>query len=266
MKDIIKGMIIGIGKIIPGVSGSVIAISLGVYEKAINAALNIFKNKKNIYYLSKLLVGVLFSMVFMSKIIVYFLDKYYSYTIFLFIGLILGSMKEITNNVKKSYFYLTFISFFSVFLLGLVTSNKEIVIESSVFSFVYYFLSGIVDMMATIIPGISGTALLMLIGSYDKVMMLFSNLLNFNSLVSNIKIVVPFFLGLLFGLVISLKLVNFLFKKYYYQTYNIILGLLLGSIFVMLRSLEFNFFEVTIGFVFMTISFIIIKKINLFFD
>lgn len=265
MKDIIKGMVIGIGKIIPGVSGSVIAISLGVYEKAIDAALNIFKNKSNCYYLFKLLVGVLFSMIFMSKIIMYFLDKYYLYTLFLFIGLIFGSMKEITNNVKKSYFFLTFISFFIIVLLGLVTSNQEVIIENNILLFFYYFITGIVDMMATIIPGISGTALLMLMGSYDEVMFLFSNLANFTKFLNNIKIVIPFALGMLLGFVVSLKLVNFLFKKYYYQTYNIILGLLLGSVFIMLKTCTFTFYSTLFGLVIMAIGYLIIKKINQLF-
>lgn len=266
MKDIIKGMIIGIGKIIPGVSGSVLAISLGVYERAVNAALNVFKSKKNVYYLFRLFIGVLFSMIFMSKIIIYFLDNYYSYTIFLFVGFILGSMKEITNNIKKNYFHFTFISFIIIFLLGLVTTNKEIVIENSFLSFAYYFISGIVDMVATIIPGISGTALLMLIGSYDKVMLLFSNLLNFDLFFSNIRTVIPFFIGLLLGLIGSLKLVDFLFKKYYHQTYNVILGLLLGSIFIMLKTCEFTFLSTIIGLGITVISYIVIKKINLLFD
>ena len=71
MKEILKGIIIGIGKIIPGVSGSVLAISLGIYEKAIYSFNNIFKDYRNIYFLLKIFIGVLIAIIFGSKIILF---------------------------------------------------------------------------------------------------------------------------------------------------------------------------------------------------
>ena len=85
LKDILIGIIIGAGKIIPGVSGSVLAITLGVYERIIYSINNIF-NYKNIYYLSKIGFGIIISIVFLSKIIIYLLSNYYTYTIFVFVS------------------------------------------------------------------------------------------------------------------------------------------------------------------------------------
>ena len=124
IKDILIGFIIGLGKIIPGVSGSVLAITLGVYERLIKAINNIFKDINNIYYLSKIGIGIIISIVFFSRIITYLLSNYYTYTIFVFVGLILGSMKEITINTKLKYWYLTLLSFFIIVLFGLISINN----------------------------------------------------------------------------------------------------------------------------------------------
>ena len=88
-----KGIIIGIGKIIPGVSGSMLAVSMGLYENLIYSVNNFFDNpKKNFFFLTKLAIGVLIGIVLFSNIIKYFLEEYYIYTMTLFIGLILGGI------------------------------------------------------------------------------------------------------------------------------------------------------------------------------
>ena len=140
MKDILIGLIIGVGKIIPGVSGSVLAITLGVYEKIIYSINNIFKDYKNLYYLSKLGIGIIVSIVFLSRIIIYLLSNYYTYTIFIFIGLICGSMKEITTNTKLKYSYLTVLSFIIIIILGM--SNISNTNHDGIF---YYLLSGFIE-------------------------------------------------------------------------------------------------------------------------
>ena len=140
IKDILIGFVIGLGKIIPGVSGSVLAITLGVYERLIKAINNIFKDINNIYYLSKIGIGIIISIVFFSRIITYLLSNYYTYTIFVFVGLILGSMKEITINTKLKYWYLTLLSFFIIVLFGLIninsgTNSNTIIISNKSFYF-----------------------------------------------------------------------------------------------------------------------------------
>ena len=260
LKDILIGIIIGAGKIIPGVSGSVLAITLGVYEKIIHSINNIFKDYKNIYYLTKLGVGIIISILFLSRIIIYFLSNYYTYTIFVFVGLILGSIKSITTNTNFKYSYLTILSFIIIVILGLININSN-----NHNGILYYLLSGFIESVSSIIPGISGTALLMLLGTYNMVIDIFSNIININYLVSNINIVIPFIIGILVGLIISIKLINYLFSKYKTLTYNIILGLLLGSIFIMLKGCNYNIGNVFISIILLIISYISIKKVNHFF-
>ena len=259
LKDILIGIIIGAGKIIPGVSGSVLAITLGVYERIIYSINNIF-NYKNIYYLSKIGIGIIISIVFLSKIIIYLLSNYYTYTIFVFVGLILGSIKSIATNTSFKYYYLTILSFIIIVILGLININSNN--HNGIF---YYLLSGFIESVSSIIPGISGTALLMLIGTYNMVIDIFSNIVSIKYLVSNINIVIPFIIGIILGLVISIKVIGYLFSKYKTITYNIILGLLLGSIFIMLKGCNYSVFNIFISILLFIISYISIKKVNHFF-
>ena len=102
MLNVLKGLLIGIGKIIPGVSGSVIAISLGVYNRLLNNLSNIKKiNKKECVFLFEIGIGIIISIILFSKIILLLLNKYYFYTMFIFLGLIVGGTKEIYDKTKE---------------------------------------------------------------------------------------------------------------------------------------------------------------------
>ena len=101
MDTILKGMIIGLGKIIPGVSGSVLAISLGIYEKCIDIISNIKKELKyNIKFIFLLCIGISLGIICGSKIICFLLDSFYFPTMCLFIGLISSSIKYIVKKIK----------------------------------------------------------------------------------------------------------------------------------------------------------------------
>lgn len=258
MKDILIGIIIGIGKIIPGVSGSVLAISLGVYERIINSINNIFKSYRNVCYLGKIGLGVIVSIAFLSKIIIFFLDKCYIYTIFIFIGLILGSIEDITNNTERKHWYLSLISFIVIVLLGIVNINTS----SNGY---HYLISGFIESTSSIIPGISGTALLMLIGTYNSVMEIFSNIYSISYIINNLSIIMPFIIGMLLGFIISIKVISFMFNKYKSNMYNIILGLLFGSIVIMLKSCTYTLVSFVISSILLLISYLCIKKVNHFF-
>ena len=259
IKDIFIGIVIGAGKIIPGVSGSVLAISLGVYEKIIYSINNIFKDFKNIFYLGKIGIGIIISIIFLSRIIIYLLSNFYTYTIFTFVGLIIGSIKSITNNTRIKYYYLTIISFIFIVILGLINININ-----NHDGILYYFFSGFIESASSIIPGISGTALLMLIGTYNIVVNIFSNIINVKYLIVNINIIIPFMVGIFLGLIISIKVIEYLFSRHKELTFNIILGLLLGSIFIMLKSCNYNS-NIFISLILLIISYIGIKKVNHFF-
>ena len=262
---IIKGIIIGIGKIIPGVSGSMLAISMGIYQKLINSINDFFKNiKDNSIFLIKIIIGILISITCFSNIIVYLLDKYYLITMFFFIGLIIGSLNDIKINTKNNYI-ITILTFIITTILGFISIDNTVIIDDNILNFIYYIFVGFIDAVTMIVPGISGTATLMMIGSYNTIITVYSNLFNLNLLMFNLKILLPFFIGIGIGIIITAKLINYLFKNYKNKTYSAILGFSISTIVLMfIKSINTNYTYNTllIAIIFLMLGILLIKKIN----
>lgn len=234
----LKGIIIGIAKIIPGLSGSVLAISFGIYEEALGRISKIFKNfKNNIYYLSTLVLGITLGIIIGAIFIKYLIFHMYYVTMFLFIGLIVGvTIKfdfKTDSNIKKIFFILLSIIFTFLILKNNYSVN-EFVYENSLINNVYTFFIGIIDAFSTIVPGISGTAIFISLGVYDFVLELFS----FDMLISSAFFY--FFLGILFGILVISLIMNYLFTHYKKITYNIIYVLCISSIFMMMFKIDYN--------------------------
>lgn len=261
-----KGIIIGIGKIIPGVSGSMLAISMGIYEKMVDSVNNFFKNiQGNFMFLFKIAIGVLLSVVFFSNIILECLNKYYIITIFLFIGLILGSFNDLKKEVKFINKKIIFLTMITTLILGLLSVSNEVNITNNFLNFMYFIFAGIIDAVTMVIPGISGTATLMMIGAYDKIMVAFSNLLNFSFFYNNLSILLPFVIGMFVGIILTIKLVQFLFNNYKDETYSSIIGFSISTVILMsIRCIKSNytFLHLIIAFVMLFLGIYISKKIN----
>lgn len=263
---ILKGIIIGIGKIIPGVSGSMLAISMGIYQRLIDSVNNIFKEpKKNIKFLLKIGIGVVISIIFFSNIILKCLNNYYLITIFFFVGLILGSLKDIKVNVDKKYRFITIIVFTLITLLGLINIQNDVNITDRTLNFLFFIFVGFLDAISTVIPGISGTATLMMVGAYNKIIEMFSNILNISLFLENIKILIPFLIGMIIGVFVTVKLINHLFKYHKSKTYSAILGFTASTIVLMAIkciNTTYTFLELVLGFIMLLIGVLITKKIN----
>ena len=215
----IKGFIIGLGKIIPGVSGSLLAIRLNVYEKLIDSVNNMFYDlKNNLLFLFKIGLGVVCAIILGSNIISYFLDNYYLVTKIIFLLLIISGVPMVLKNCDN--YFLSFVSF-CIYMAVLNIPNISFIDN--------YFIIGFIEAFTTIIPGISGTALFMSLGLYDELLNLFSNLYRF-PLVN----IIPFLLGIIIGGVIIIRFIDYCFKTYKKNTYSVILGLLIGSIVLMI--------------------------------
>lgn len=215
----LKGIIIGIGKIIPGVSGSLLAIRLNVYEMLVYSVNNLFKNfKTNALFLFKLGIGILLSIVLGSRIIIYLMDNYYLLTKIVFLLLIMSGIPMV---LKETNSYL--ISIITCFLYLAIINIKCISTTNN------YFIIGFIEAFCTIVPGISGTALFMSFGLYDDLLLAFSNIHKLN-----ISILLPFSLGLIIGAFIIFRFIEYCLNKYKNKTYGVILGLLISSIILMI--------------------------------
>ncbi len=235
MKNIIlflKGVAVGIGKVIPGVSGSMIAALLGIYEDSV-LAINHMKEDfwKNFFFLLPIGCGVFLSMLFFSNILLYFLSHYYVFTIFFFIGLIIGTVpsfrKQVSIKHASDYFFFLF-GFLLPFLFTVFQSGQEVIPSFSLFGVLFVILLGFIDAFSMVIPGISGTAIFLMLGSYAFVLNLFANPF------SQIVFTICFGVGLLFGIVITSRLVEFCLKHYKNHFFLVIYGLLFNSILYLL--------------------------------
>lgn len=268
LKLALQGFIIGIGKIIPGVSGAMFAMMFGVYERALKVISNLKKELKgNFVFILVLGISVLLAIVFGSNIIHRCLNKFYMQTMFLFIGMMVAGIKPLLKNVKgekisTKNITLTLVISILLIVISLVDfKNGQGEVQRNVFSVVMLFISGFLDAMATIIPGICGTALLMILGYYDTVISSLGNIFDLSNLSNNLFILIPFVLGLIFGVLIISKFVNYLFNNYKVQTYYTIIGFALMSIiilFIQTITVSFKIFELLISILLFVIGFIIV--------
>ena len=255
----LKGVIIGIGKIIPGVSGAMLAISLGVYEELVSLIANINKiNKVKFKFLIIIGLGMILSIMLSSKLIMYCLNNYYLPTMLLFIGMITGcipkTLKVTKKTISKKNVILLVIPFIILLLLSFV-SNSELNIKTNFFNLI---LIGLIEAFTMIVPGISGSAVLMLLGVYEVII---NSLSSFN----NLAILVPFLIGTILGLLLLSKVINRLFLKYNISCYYVILGFTITSIFILLGDIfviSYSFYEIFKGILFLIFGFYISYKLN----
>ena len=175
--NFIKGIGIGAGAIIPGVSSGVLCVIFGIYEKLINSILGFFQNwKKNLLYLLPIVFGGMVGIVLFSNILEYFFIKFPTHTQYCFIGLILGCLPVLfkTANSFKGfrlhYFNYLFLSFgFTLLLIYLEIFLPSVSSNSYPINYNTFFLilSGFCMSIGVIIPGVSSTVILMLLGVYE---------------------------------------------------------------------------------------------------
>lgn len=261
MKNIIlfiKGIIIGIGKVIPGVSGAVLAIILKVYDEGINKIVNIFKEpKKNIPYLLIIGTGILLGILIFSNIINYALNNYYAITMLFFIGLIIGGIPSILKEVNKKDYIISLIILIIFTIISLININNNYILKNNFIDYIIFFIGGIIETCGTVIPGLSSTALLLILGIYNKIIESISNI---SKLIIDYKILLPFILGITSSIILVSKTISIALKKYKKKTYSVILGLILSSVIVLVVK-TFNeviqLLELIIGLISMILGIII---------
>lgn len=252
IKEIFKGVLIGIANIIPGVSGGTMAVSMGIYDKMIYAINNIRKQfKKSIKYLFPYVIGAVIGIAALSVIIERLFETRPLETSLGFIGLIVGGIpiliKKVKNKGFKASYAISFIFFFALIIgLQLLQGNAgaTVVLSTSPKMMILLFLVGIVASATMVIPGVSGSMILMLLGFYQPVIDMISQCvtalkdLDFNVIFKNGIILLPFAIGVLLGIVIIAKLITFLFEKFETVTFYGIIGLVAASPFAVLMNSE----------------------------
>lgn len=259
LSNCIKGILIGSGAILPGVSSGVICVIFGIYEKLLDSILNFFKDiKTNIKFLFPFMIGISIGIFLFSNFLNYFLLHFPLQTKSIFVGLILGSMPSLfKQSIKKDKFNFKFLWFLFVsFFIGLFMVILENYITSNVstsYSFIYLVLSGFMMSIGIVFPGISNTIILMLMGVYNIYLESLSTLY--------LPFLFPLGVGVLLGSFIFMKLTNFLLKNFYLQTFFTIIGFSLGSIFVLIPNIS-SFLDFAIFFLSILLGLIIFSLVN----
>jgi putative membrane protein len=248
--DFLKGIIIGIANIMPGFSGGIMAVSFNVYDRIISAVSNFFsKPLKIIKDVWALALGGVLGIVLAILAISFFLDKFPIPTVMLFIGLIVGSIPTIFEKVKaKKYSVSQIIAFFAgiVFIVSVPLFAKERVLlvqEIDLGLVITLFFLGIVAAATMVIPGVSGSLILLAFGYYIYIVALVKDFLKaiifFDkaTLASNVFPILALAVGILIGVVLLAKLVEKLLKKRPKQVYSAILGMVCSSPFAIIYQL-----------------------------
>lgn len=250
LKQILSGVVIGVANIIPGVSGGTMMVAMGIYDKLISAITGLFKNfKKSVQFLIPIAIGMALGIVVLSKVISIMFDVAPFQTNCLFIGLIIGSFPFIVKNVKghsiRIQHVIACVLFFALVLGSALLgegSGNDATVTGGIVPMIKLFAVGIIASATMIIPGVSGSMVLMIMGYYDVIVsnisLFVENLISWNvdGLIEGLLIFVPFGLGVVAGIFIIAKLVEIIFQKFPLVAYWAIIGLIVASPFAIFIS------------------------------
>lgn len=232
MERFIKGIVVGIGGVAPGLSGSVLLIVFGLYRKTLDALGTLLKNfKKNVSFLLPLIAGMFIGVLLFSRVIDYFLNHFEMPTRFCFLGLIVGTLPMVWKEVKKEGFsrkYFFLIVLFAALGLLFFSVNSHVfpqVTDPTVFQSV---LLGVAVAATAIIPGVDPAVFLSTLGFYE---MYVGALAGFE-----VNILAPMVVGLIVGAIFISYGMSLLFQRFYTATYSIIFGIFLSMIPNMLNE------------------------------
>lgn len=270
---ILKGAIFGIANIIPGVSGGTLALTMGIYEDLITSISHFFKQpKQSLKFIMPFVLGAALSILLMSKIISLCLDKFPFPTTLFFVGLIIGGIPLLTRKIKKAKttplnIALFILTFMLVLTMNFINSGaREISLKNpTIIMYLLLAIIGIIAAATMVIPGISGSFVLMLLGYYKPIVNTISDLTNFSNLTHNLAILIPFGIGVLLGIILISKLLEYLFSKYEVPTYYAILGFVISSILTLLISVispEITLLHIIIGLILLIIASVIGYKLG----
>ncbi|PXW89175.1 putative membrane protein [Streptohalobacillus salinus] len=240
-KNIYRGMLMGASDVIPGVSGGTIALVLGIYDQLILSVNGLFTKewRRHLGFLVPLGIGVVAAILLLAQAIEWLFEHQPGPTQFAFLGLIIGVLPYLFNKAEakvtfKTYHYiLLVIGVLLAASLGFLNGDERFIIaEITPAIYGYLMLSGFIASTAMILPGISGSLVLIIIGAYGTII----NAVNEMKL--DILIVVA--IGIAFGIITMSKVIKFFLTHYTYATYAVVIGLVIGSIYVIYPGLPID--------------------------
>ena len=226
MKNFLKGIVVGMGGITPGLSGSVLLVIFGLYQKTINAIGTIFKDFiNNLKFLIPIALGMGTGILMFSKIVDFLLANYEMPTRFLFFGLVIGTLPLFYREVKKEGFskkYYIHVAVAALIGTLLFTVNSNAFPQVTDPNLLQSVFLGIAVAGSSIVPGVDSAVILSTLGLYELYVSSVASL--------NFAVLIPAGVGLGIGVLGISFVMNWLIKKYYTATFSIIFGLFIAII------------------------------------
>lgn len=258
MKQILQGMVVGIANIIPGVSGGTMMVAMGLYDRLIHAITHLKSEfKESMKLLIPIFAGAGIAIIALSRLFEFLLATWPIPTNFAFCGLIAGSLPFIFKKVKGHKVTVSkiipFLIFFGVVILMALLGETGGASADVSFGFVNIlklFGVGVIAAATMVVPGVSGSMMLMLLGYYDTILKAINDFVDalvkfdMGGLATGVGILAPFGIGVVIGIFIIAKLIEFIFSKAEIHAYYGIIGLILASPIAILMKTDWSGFSV----------------------
>ncbi len=257
LKLILQGMAVGIANIIPGVSGGTMMVAMGLYDKLIHCITHLKSEfKEAIKLLVPIFAGAGIAVILLSRLFEYLLAVHPIPTNFAFCGLIAGSLPFIFQKVKGHPVTvgkaIPFIIFFAIVIaMALIGESSGVAadVSFSIVNVVKLLGVGVIAAATMVIPGVSGSMMLMLLGYYDVILATINDaidaLLAFDmrEIFRVVGILAPFGIGVLVGIFVIAKIIEFIFSRAEIHAYYAIIGLIIASPIAILLQTDWSKFS-----------------------
>lgn len=254
IQDILRGVLIGLANIIPGVSGGTMMVSMGIYDTLIGCINTLFKDfKRCVRILWPYVLGMALGVLGLAKLITYMLGTFPLQTNLTFIGLIFGGLPAILSKTKDKKKGLPgAVAFIAAFALVIVLQilgggdGRDASVTFSLWNVIVLFIMGVIASATMVIPGVSGSMMLMLLGYYNPIVGTVSALvdallqMNVGGVLACCGVLVPFGLGVVIGIFAIAKLIEVLLARHPGVTYCAILGLVAASPVAILMAMDYT--------------------------
>ncbi|HDG2541212.1 TPA: DUF368 domain-containing protein [Staphylococcus aureus] len=264
--NILKGFAMGTSDLVPGVSGGTIALLLGIYNQFIASISGIFSRRfwPSFTFLIPIIIGMLLAMGSLSNLLNYLLSQHHIPTMFFFGGLIIGILPYLLkiSNYKTSFttkHYMMVIAGIAILIVITLMNNGDKhageTLTLSTGLIIKYFIAGMCASSAMLLPGISGSFMLLVFGVYGTVMLAISEVVKLNFIGLPILLAVGF--GVLAGFIISSKIIQYFLTHHKLMTFALIIGFVVGSLFAVFPGLPTNIVMWFVSLVVFIIGFIV---------
>lgn len=264
--NILKGFGMGTSDLIPGVSGGTIALLLGIYDDFISSVSGLFSKRfwPSFKFLPPILLGMGLAIALLSNLFNYLLSYHEIPTMFFFTGLIIGIIPYLlkTSNFKQTFktqhYLMILIGIIILVIITLLNNGDKHSGETLTLSLgliIKYFITGMFASSAMLLPGISGSFMLLVFGAYGTVMFSISELVKLNFTALPILIIIG--LGILTGFMLSSRMIQYFLHHHTTMTFALIIGFVIGSIYAVFPGFPENGLIWIISFLTIIIGFIV---------